>query len=417
MSLDCFDVQAQLVLNTDKKQHHAAHLLSLVKIASSLNCISAFASESGLELIYEALEARLKKGLSARFVLGIDFYQTDPNVLYDLLDLSDEYENLELFMGNAESRTVLHPKMYAIEDTHGHSRVMLGSANLTRGGLAGNHELSTILTADGPDLFESVSQVVDQLIESNEVVVATSELIDAYAVLHRENSFHQCIARKRAQLATPSTDQSMDKLKAILDVMKLEPSKDDPQISVFEEQVQRREESRLAARKKLDSIAAIQKITKKQFLDMYEPLVKGEHLWHSGGLQRQRSTVADKAIVFQEALQMIQKARRLRPEKFVPEIIYGPLLDKFKDIPQAGINILTEVLHSYDRDHFAIMNQNSVSGLTLANISGFPLRPLKTTVTVDKYVRFCKKGREVCDALGLKNFSELDALLNYAYWN
>jgi len=417
MTVEYFDVTAQLVLNTNKKNNHAAHILSLVRISSSFDCISAFASESGLELIYEALEARLKKGLCTRFVLGLDFYQTAPSVLYDLLDLSEEYKNLDLYIGNTDSNTVLHPKLYAFEDKNGDSRVMLGSANLTRGGLSSNHELSTILTAEGAELFQSVSQVIDRLISSSEVVEATTELIDAYAVQHREHTFHQTIARKRAQLATSSTDQSMDKLKAILDVMKLEPSKHAPETSVFTEEVQRREENRRAAQDKLDGIATTKKLTKRHFLDLYEPLVKNEHLWHSGGLHRHRDKVADKAKVFQEALQMIQGVLDKRPEKFLPEVVFGPLLEKFKDIPQAGINILTEVLHTYDRDHFAIMNQNSVSGLTLANITGFPLRPSKTTVSADKYVRFCKKGREVCETLGLKNFSELDALLNYAYWN
>lgn len=280
-----------------------------------------------------------------------------------------------------------------------------------------NHELSTFLSVEGPKLFQSISKEIDQFIRSGNVVPATTELIDAYAVQHSEYAFHLALARKRAKFAKPSTDQSMDKLKDILDVMKLEPSEADSQISVFEEQVQRREESRQAARKQLDGITATAKLTKDKFLNLYGPLVVEEHLWHSGGLHRHRDKVADKAKVFQEALQMIQQVLDKRPAKFIPELVFGPLLEKFKDIPQAGINILTEVLHTYDRDHFAIMNQNSVSGLTLANITGFPLRPTKTTVSADKYVLFCKKGREVCDALGLKNFSELDALLNYAYWN
>lgn len=417
MDLNCFEVQAELLVNKDQKQNHVAQLLMLVKSASSFGCMSAFASDSGLELIFDALEARLKKGLSARFVLGIDFYQTDPGVLYDLLELSEQYGNLELYMGSDESRTVFHPKVYAFEDKNGDSRVVLGSANLTRGGLLNNHELSTFLSVAGPKLFQYVSQEIDQYIRSGEVVLATIDLIDAYAVQHSEYSFQLALARKRAKFAKPSKNQSMHRLKDILDVMKLEPSEADPKISVFEEQVQWREENRQAARKQLDGISATKRLTKDKFLNLYEPLVVAEHLWHSGGLHRHRDKVADRAKVFQEALRMIQQVLDKLPAKFTPELVFGPLLEKFKDIPQAGINILTEVLHTYDRDHFAIMNQNSVSGLMLANITGFPLRPTKTTVSADKYVLFCKKGREVCAALGLKNFSELDALLNYAYWN
>lgn len=416
MAGELFKLQAKLILNKNENVNHIANLLKLIKTASSFDCMSAFASESGLELIYDTLVARLEKSLSVRFVLGIDFFQTDPVVLYDLLELSDEYPNLKLYMGNSESTTIFHPKVYAFEDRNGDSCVMLGSANLTRGGLSSNHELSAFLAAKGTDLFNSVSKEISKLIRSGEIVAANIELIDEYATQQREYSFHQALARKRAKLAKPLTVESMDKLKAILDVMKLESSEEIPEISLFEAQVRRRAKDRLEARSKLKSIATAQTLNKSQFLALYEPLVV-EHLWHSGGLHRHRAKVASKAKLFQEALLMIEQVLDNNPEKFVPDIVFGPLLDKFKDIPQAGINILTEVLHSYDCDKFAIMNQNSISGLALANIVGFPLRPTKKTVSAEKYDLFCKKCRGVCEALGLKNFSELDALLNYAYWN
>lgn len=411
-----FKSQAKLIFNTDKKVNHVANLLALIKTAYAFDCMSAFASESGLEMIYDSLVARLENGLPARFVLGINFYQTDPSVLYDLLELSDEYSGLELYMGSAESTTIFHPKVYAFKNKKGDSSVMLGSANLTKGGLSSNHELSALLTAEGYELFNSVTKEINQLIRTRDVVPASMDLIEGYAAQHREYSFHQALGRKRAKLAKPPTVESIDKLRAILDVMKLEPSEENPKISIFEAQVQRRAKDRYAARSKLDSIAAAKTINKSQFLTLYEPLVV-DHLWHSGGLHRHREKVANKAKIFQETLLMIEQVLNNKPEKFVPEIVFEPLIEKFKDIPQAGINILTEVLHSYDCDNFAIMNQNSVSGLALANIIGFPLRPTKKTVSAEKYVLFCKKCKQVCEALGLKNFTELDALLNYAYWN
>ena len=415
MAEEWFESQAKLVLNSNKKINHVTQLLTLINTASSFECMSAFASESGLKLIYRALTSRLEKGLSARFVLGIDFFQTDPAVLYDLLKLSESYTGLELYMGNAKSKTVFHPKVYAFEDKDGNSCVMLGSANLTRGGLSNNHELSTYLTAKGTGLTKNVSAAIDHLKYAKEVVTATTELIGEYEVQHREHAFHQALARKRAQLAKPSTVESMDKLKAMLDVMKLEPSKQNPRISTFDEQVRRRTENRLDALEQLRNIAGCAMLTKVKFLAHYEPLVV-EHLWHSGGLHRHRAEVAGKAKLFQQALRMLELILDSKPGKFTPESIFGPLLDKFKDIPHAGVNIMTEVLHTYDNDNFAIMNQNSVSGLLLANITGFPRQPTKITVSAEKYVRFCKKGREVRDALGLRNFTELDALLNFAYW-
>lgn len=417
MPVATFDVAAQLVLNNDKKTNHAAHLEALLESAVSFDCISAFASASGLDLIYDVLLKRLKKGLSARFVLGLDFYQTEPDVLYDLLSLAEDYPELELYISNTNARTVLHPKLYAFEDQSGNSFAMLGSANFTRGGLATNHELSALLCAEGRDLYQHVSEVLDQLIWSNQVVEATEDLIDTYAIQHREHSFYQAVGRKRAQLSVSVTEQSLDKLQTILELMKQEPAYANPQLSVFTEQVQQRNTRRRAARAQLEKIAAAGTLTPATFSKHYDLLVTPPYHWSSSGLHRNRASVAQRATVFQKALQMIEKAIALRPEEFLPEVVFGPLLEKFKEIPHAGINVLTEVLHTYDRDHFAIMNRNSVSGFTLANITGFPLSPSKTNLSPAQYVRFCKKGREICEALGLNDFTELDALLNYAYWN
>ena len=66
-----FKSQAKLIFNTDKKVNHVANLSALIKTAYAFDCISAFASESGLEMIYDSLVARLENGLPARFVLGI----------------------------------------------------------------------------------------------------------------------------------------------------------------------------------------------------------------------------------------------------------------------------------------------------------------------------------------------------------
>ena len=77
---------------------------------------------------------------------------------------------------------------------------------------------------------------------------------------------------------------------------------------------------------------------------------------------------------------------------------------------------MTEILHSFDNTRFVVMNQNSVSGLSLADVSGFPANPSKDTVDAALYVKFCKRADEIRLQLGLKTFTELDALFNYAYW-
>ena len=110
-------------------------------------------------------------------------------VLYELLELSQEHPGLELYMGNTSAKAVFHPKVYAFEDCDGDCCIVVGSANMTRGGLANNHELSALISAKGAELFRNVSTEIDHLIRTGEVVVATTELIEEYAVQHLEYAF------------------------------------------------------------------------------------------------------------------------------------------------------------------------------------------------------------------------------------
>ncbi|HWE51464.1 MAG TPA: hypothetical protein VG273_16850 [Bryobacteraceae bacterium] len=52
----------------------------------------------------------------------------------------------------------------------------------------------------------------------------------------------------------------------------------------------------------------------------------------------------------------------------------------------------------------------------MANVTGFPEKPNKNNVDA-AYADFCSKAGDLRDRLGLKNFSEFDALLDYAYWD
>ena len=80
------------------------------------------------------------------------------------------------------------------------------------------------------------------------------------------------------------------------------------------------------------------------------------------------------------------------------------------------VNVITEILHTFDNKKFAVMNQNSVFGMSLANYN-FPEKPSKTSVNAEMYEDFCTKAEAICKYLGLDNFTELDALFNYAYWD
>lgn len=133
--------------------------------------------------------------------------------------------------------------------------------------------------------------------------------------------------------------------------------------------------------------------------------------FHSSGLFRAQSAIAEHAPRFQQALAALLAAGPMDPEE-----AFQLLLEPFHEIPRAGTNLLSEILHALDAKRFAVMNRNSVAGLQLANVSAYPTKPTKKTVDAETYAAFCRDADRVRDALGLKNLSELDVVFNYAYW-
>jgi hypothetical protein len=62
------------------------------------------------------------------------------------------------------------------------------------------------------------------------------------------------------------------------------------------------------------------------------------------------------------------------------------------------------------------MNRNSVSGMKMASITRYPEGPTKELVDGTVYASFCDDAKQIRVGLGLEDFSQLDALFNYAYW-
>ena len=76
----------KLVINVEKKHSHGALISRLMKGATNLECSVAFAKISGLGAILPGLKKGLATGMTARIVVGLDFYLTDPGLLRDTLE-------------------------------------------------------------------------------------------------------------------------------------------------------------------------------------------------------------------------------------------------------------------------------------------------------------------------------------------
>lgn len=394
--------QVQLLLNEDGQGHGDSIKCLLVK-AKQIECMIAFAKMSGLKTTLPILEKSLGSGLKARFAIGLDFYQTDPELLRQLFKLSRRF-SLELYLSNSTS--TFHPKIYAI--SYGKScTVLIGSANLTGGGLWSNYEASAqVKDLDGA-LFRSVRSHIDDLVNSSELVEATPKRIAEYERRHLINQAQQRLAKQRTKEAIKRTENKVgadtQTLSEILHLMR-----EDTSEKGFDASMTLRNSNRARASRKIAEIGNLQKVDPAKFVRHYEELIG---YFHSGGLHRGKNIIANSAALFRTAVAALMDEGPL-----TPGTAYKLLHNHFQHIPRAGVNVITEVLHAIDSQQYAVMNKNAVSGLRLAGIWDFPMEPNKATVSSEEYEHFCQQANVVRKALKLADFSELDALFNYAYW-
>ncbi len=394
------------LVNSSEEQCHRNTINTLLNDAVCFDCMIAFAKTSGFRMIKEALIKALERNKNNRqarfrFIVGLDFYQTEPNLLYEILNLSQKYPKLSLFLSTDDY--VFHPKVYAFK-TERANHVVIGSANLTSGGLLRNHESS--LWVNSSSMREDVLNQIKQLIKNCQIIKATknniSEYEEKYNIYNVRKTFFE---RKTKDAIQNPIEGDFETLEAILDLMK--------QAGEFELDVRRRIESRRKAIKQLNLIANERNISNERFLELYIPLVQNPHYWHSGFLgfhAKQVANVEENPCLFQLALEAINNLNNPSPRE-----AYLTLHTHFNKIKFAGVNVITEILHTIDNERFAVMNNNSVSGMNRANY--LFLKTTMQNIDCDMYQEFCNSAGNVCKTLGLNNFTELDALLNYAYWN
>lgn len=117
----------------------------------------AFVKRSGVRHIQEEIKQFSEKGNSVRMVVGIDHFGTSVEGLEDLIACS---KNGEVWINNCEDKFVtFHPKIYLFENDK-KAILIIGSQNLTEGGLFTNDECSAVywlkksLEEDGKTLKE-----------------------------------------------------------------------------------------------------------------------------------------------------------------------------------------------------------------------------------------------------------------------
>jgi HKD family nuclease len=161
----------------------------LIQNATDVKMAVAFASRDGIALLRPSLDAALANAAHVEFLVGLDMHGTETNALRDLFDLSKDSGNAALYCYlSSSSGTIYHPKIY-LARAYDESSVVIGSSNLTRGGLKSNIEANVLLK--GAFLDETIAgayEVYDRLKFMGGRVEPDEELLSIYGELCAEAS-------------------------------------------------------------------------------------------------------------------------------------------------------------------------------------------------------------------------------------
>lgn len=392
--------EPRLIWNND--HNHASEIKDRLADAERFVCMVAFAKESGLKELRGELREAIERGMAATFVIGVDFYQSEPKVIDTLFKLKRSGD-VAVYMGSLNKQYTFHPKLFMFEK-ESVTEVIVGSANWTYGGMAENHELSLAFCTNRSKISSEIDDWISRLVDEGEIVEVTSAYLADYARRHAIYSSRMKLAHKRAERAAADPKGGIGTLAEILAEMKADKSYDG-----FDQSVARRSASNLEGLQILKQIAVSGSQSSDDFLEQFNRLLD---TFHSSGLRRGNSAIARDRIPFKEGVRSIMKFPQRDPGDMFDHLLYH-----FRSVHRGGVNLLTEILQLLDKRRYAVMNQNSVAGIGLAGHTEFPKMPGKHNTTAETYAEFCHRAEGIRTDLGLTDLSQLDALFNYAYWN
>lgn len=138
-------MEARLLLQPFSRDRRlGVALADRARSATHLWLMSAWAQESGLKHLDEVVNALHSRGGKAEAILGVDQGIATTEGLTLALKIFDA-----VYLFHDGERT-FHPKLYVIENTK-LARLIIGSGNLTQGGLFDNFETSVALDLDRSD--------------------------------------------------------------------------------------------------------------------------------------------------------------------------------------------------------------------------------------------------------------------------
>ena len=156
--------------------------------ADKFSAASAFLNSSGLECILPAIMNILDSEGKVSIVHGADFRITDPLAINRLVELNARYARMtyKVHIGwDLTQSHRFHPKLYLWTSDYRSYTAVVGSSNLTRGGLFDNIEVNTIIRGLNTDA--AVSQcltIFDNILHHPDLTEPDERFVEAYREIY-----------------------------------------------------------------------------------------------------------------------------------------------------------------------------------------------------------------------------------------
>jgi HKD family nuclease len=390
------------IIDNDK-ENHEDDIGRMIKDSKKITIAVAFLKSSGLDLIWDSLKAKNSKIESLLFIIGLDFYQTEPKALWRLFELREKSSSVRIKICQKRNQ-IFHPKLYLSELSNSFAAV-IGSANMTSGGLNKNFELSCIVKGLKSDPFYSeLKAYVDSLETiSEELTIFLLSQYQRKFDIHKNNV--KVAEKKTKEEISGINEVTSDNLSDYLEGY-LADSKE-------QNNWKRRIKDYKNAKKILDQLADDDIQTKAEFMALYNNLVGGrgyDHLWHSGSIHRSKNKVSKK---YKSFCKIVKKIREELSKNVKPEVVFEESMDLAHKIDGCGANIITEIMNTYSPKRCAVLNKNPLTSLVELGFQKFKSPQL---FKASDYKTFTEIMLDISNQCGFSDLSQADHLCNYIYW-
>lgn len=380
------------IITNEQQTSHLSLLNDLLRHADDVSIAVAFLKVEGLKVLLPYFRSKTR----FRIVAGPNFGITDPKAL-DLLLEQSKSNNVHGYLNSLASKTTFHPKMYLIK--HGRvGHIIIGSANLTGGGLSKNTETSLYYICDISEIIWQEAQMeFDKLIDPNNADLLNERIISIYKTYYiRQKPLNDKIE------SCPDVDSNLfynlEKLRSRFD--RLDQKK-------FRKEFAEKKKHYGIAREVLDEIIE-RKHSGKKFSELLDDLVgkKGAPgLWYSNGMFRHKAKIYKQQSKFQQLIRSIKNNIGQSAA-----LVYSNAREIERGIKGAGPNFIGEIMMTYDFNNYANINRNPIT--VLRKEGDVDLKDHSQKFTGLDYEHYVNIVKEINFKLGLKNMLEADHFFN-----